>query len=87
MDQICPDCNERSLKFFNGRYSKRCLICANEKIKDRNKERNKIRAKTKTCPMCLKEFYNFHGSQIYCRNPCGEVKVSEVERWLNKKTK
>lgn len=92
----CPDCNERPLKLFNGKFNKRCTPCTTiyyrqlRVIKDNELRKEAINNKTgeRTCKHCGELFITNTNNQKYCYNPCNAKQV-RVEKsnssWLSGK--
>lgn len=93
---LCPDCHQEELKFFNGKFTKRCRFCslklhrqiANEKRKKDKAELDKKRLMVKFCENCNKEFETVIAKQKFCYNPCSSKKSSIAngnKLWLSQK--
>jgi hypothetical protein len=95
---MCPDCNEKELKVFNGKLIKRCIACSalyyrkltalkNKEIREKEIEN---RARDRICKYCKKTFITTTANQKYCYNPCSPKQISLYKTngyWMTDKKK
>jgi len=84
--KLCPDCKDRPLKYFNKKYSKRCIPCTNAyDITRRNKYHKKSTnvLEERECIKCSKLFKPLTHKQTYCHDPCKTGKT-RIEQFLER---
>jgi len=88
---LCPDCGIELLKFYGGKFVKRCRFCSvklhqlNAKLKYEKKEKVE-----KECFGCKKKFSANWLDQKFCGNPCTSTRRSIAEKnefWEKNKKK
>lgn len=90
-EALCPRCETRNRKLYQGVYSRFCIPCTFdvEKEQARLKAREQRKEnKFSVCIHCGEKFEKYSSTQKQCRTETclrQQKKKTEEEKWLNKK--